>query len=139
MLFRSISASLKIDELVIARVAEVREQPDPLRRVEERLGGESPALQVEQLLFVPVAFDHQVLLASHPLHLGQGGFELEDPEVVEAGQGDNILLMWGVDAEGPTALHAEIKHMRKLGFTVMESQANFVFASMTLSVLKIFF
>src|SRR5688572_16237815 len=55
--------SFEVHELVIAGIAEMPEQPDPLGRAEKRLARERPALEVEQLFFVPVALHHEVLVA----------------------------------------------------------------------------
>lgn len=64
-------------------------QPDPLRRIEERLRRQRPALEVEQLLLVAVALQHDVLAASDALDLGQRALEFEDAQIVERGERDN--------------------------------------------------
>src|SRR5215469_14869201 len=44
----------EIDELVIAGIAEVIVQPDPLRRMQDRFRGQRPALEIELLELVTV-------------------------------------------------------------------------------------
>src|ERR1051325_8767573 len=79
----------EIDELVVARIAEVLVEPDPGRGVEERLGGERPALHPELLGLVAVALDHDVLVAPDPLDLGKRGSKLEDLEIVQRAERDH--------------------------------------------------
>src|SRR5215469_865424 len=52
----------EVDELVVARIAEMLVQPDPRGGVEERLGGERPALHAELLRLVAIALDHDVFV-----------------------------------------------------------------------------
>ena len=85
---------LEVDELVVAGEAEMTVEPDPLGRVEERLGGERPALEVEQLLLVTIALEHDVTALAHTLNLGERGLQFEDAQVVQTAQRDDEVEMF---------------------------------------------
>src|SRR5262245_13054640 len=84
-----IARSLEVDELVVAGIAEMAVQPDPLGGVEERFGGERPALEVELLELVSVALDHDVFLLTDALDLLDRGFQLEQAQVVQRAERDH--------------------------------------------------
>src|ERR1043166_1107581 len=79
----------EVDELIVAGVSEMFVQPDPLRRVEERLARERPALKVEELLLVAIALEHHVSVFADALDFRQCGRELEEAEIVEASERDD--------------------------------------------------
>jgi hypothetical protein len=66
-------------------------EPDPFVFVEEGFTGECPALNIEQLLLVPIALEHDVALFADALDFAEGGLKLEDAKVVECGEGDNKI------------------------------------------------
>src|SRR5207247_9722047 len=47
------------------------------------------ALEVEELLLVPVALEHDVLGAADPLDLLERGLQLEEPQVVQGTERDD--------------------------------------------------
>src|SRR5438132_9812959 len=81
----------EVDELIVSRVAEVFVEPDPLCGVEERLAREGPALKVEELLLVVVALEHDVPVFADTLNLGEGRLQLEQPQVVQAAEGEDEI------------------------------------------------
>ena len=48
-------------------------------------------MEVEEFLLVAVALEHDVALLADPLDFGERGLELENPEVVECGKGDDEI------------------------------------------------
>ena len=66
-------------------------EPDPFLFIEEGFAGESPALEVEEFLFVAVALEHDVALLADPLDFGESSLEFENPEIVKRGEGDDEI------------------------------------------------
>jgi hypothetical protein len=66
-------------------------EPDPFVFVEEGFTGECPALNVEQLLLVAIALEHDVALFANSLDFTESGLKLEDTKVVKGGEGDNEI------------------------------------------------
>ena len=79
----------KINKLVVAGVAEVFVEPDPFVLIEEGFTGEGPTLNIEQLLLVAIALEHDVALFSDSLNFTESGLKLEDTKVVKRGEGDD--------------------------------------------------
>src|SRR5436309_288231 len=79
----------EIDEFVITGITEMLIQPDPGCGVKERLAGQCPALHVELLELVAIAFDHDIAVLADALDFGKSGPQLEDLEVVERTEGNN--------------------------------------------------
>src|SRR5262247_1703200 len=84
---------LEVDELVIAGVAEMAIEPNPLCRVEEGLGGQRPAFKVEQLELVPVALHHDVFLFANAFDFTYRRLELEHTEVMQGAKRDDEIEM----------------------------------------------
>src|SRR5205814_1518739 len=57
--------------------------------VEERLGRQRPALQVELLQLIPIALDHDVFVFAHPLDLADGSLQFKYSQVVQAAEGNH--------------------------------------------------
>src|SRR5438477_3619971 len=95
-LFSSTSTAARIvlfevDELIVSRVAEVFVEPDPLRGVEERLARERPAFQIEELLLVAIALEHDVPVLADAFDFTQGRLQLEQPQVVQGAERDDEI------------------------------------------------
>jgi hypothetical protein len=85
-------------------------EPDPFVLVEEGFTGEGPTLNIEQLLLVAIALEHDVALFADPLNFTEGGLKFENTEVVERGKGDNEIE--GFVLEGVWILSAMDKEVR---------------------------
>jgi hypothetical protein len=85
-------------------------EPDPLVFVEEGFTCERPTLNIEQLLLVAIALEHDVALFSDSLNFTESGLKLEDTEVVERGEGDNEIE--GFVIEGVWILSTVDKEVR---------------------------
>src|SRR4030095_10807436 len=68
---------LEVDELVVAGVAEMAIEPNPLRRVEEGLGGQRPAFEVGLLELAPITLDHDIFLLPNAFDFTYRRLELE--------------------------------------------------------------
>ena len=66
-------------------------EPDPFVLVEEGFTGEGPTLNIEQLLLVAIALEHDVALFADPLNFTEGSLKFENTEVVERGEGDDEI------------------------------------------------
>ena len=97
-------------------------EPDPFVLVEEGFTGEGPTLNIEQLLLVAIALEHDVALFSDSLNFTESGLKLEDTEVVERGEGDNEIE--GFVIEGVWILSTVDKEVR-LELRVHASEAVF--------------
>ena len=70
----------KENKFVITSVTKMFIKPNPFCNIKKSFRREGPALQVEQLLFVPVAFTHEILVSADPLNFYNGGLNLINPE-----------------------------------------------------------
>ena len=84
---------LEVYEFVVTGIPKVLVQPDPLSGVEEGLRRQCPAHQIEQFLFVSIAFQHDVVIAADTLNFGKSCFQFEDSQVVQGGEGDDKIKL----------------------------------------------
>jgi len=72
--------------------------PYPLSHIEKRLTGQCPALEIEQLLFVAIAFKHDIFVFTDPFNLSDSGFQFKNSQIMQTSERDEQIKEPGKNA-----------------------------------------
>src|SRR5262245_4833507 len=79
-----VRGSLEIDELIVAGIAEVIVEPDPLRSMQDGFRCQRPAFEVELFEFVSVPLDHNVFAFADPLDFLDRSFQFIQAQIMQS-------------------------------------------------------